>query len=52
METRRIVQRLRVEGLSIEAAALKWVQAWLERQPDPAFAFEQAILQLPKASRA
>ena len=44
------MQRLRVEGLSIEATAIKWVQQWLDKQPDPAQAFEVVIQQLPKAT--
>lgn len=50
MDTRKIVQRLRVEGLSIEASAIKWIQQWLELQTDAAEAFEVVIKHLPKAT--
>jgi hypothetical protein len=51
MDAKKIVQMLRVEGLSIDASAVKWLLQWLARQKDnEVAAFEEVIRHLPKSS--
>ena len=53
MNTKKIVERMKVEGLSIEANAAKYLLEWLLKQTNigPAHALEQVVLRLPKESR-